>query len=211
MAGILGANKVEVLKLCKRHCALCERYVGMKMEVHHIIQKRNGGSDDIDNLIPLCFDCHAEVGSYNKNHPKGNKYSPEELKYRRDSVYEKVKEGALPIIKQSASDVAALNDYERRIAIEKDFRPMYGYILNDDLRNPMIEYFELADYLIAHYQADSFFCRSELLEILDRLFILLAFETSPGHPVDSSNKKLLDEIFNYRKSFVEEYQRMFFI
>lgn len=211
MAGVLRANRVEVLKMCKRHCALCERSTGTKVEVHHIIPKSKGGSDDIDNLIPLCFDCHADVGSYNDEHPKGSKYTPEELKYRRDSVYKKVQEGALPIIKQSASEVAALNDYERRIAIEKDFRPMYRYILNDDLRNPMIEYFGLADSLIAHYQADSFFCRSELLDILDRLFSLLAFETSPGHPVDSSNQKILDEILNYRKSFVEEYQRIFFI
>lgn len=29
-------------------------------EVHHIIAKRNGGTDDYSNLMPLCHDCHSK-------------------------------------------------------------------------------------------------------------------------------------------------------
>ena len=43
---------------------------------------------DIDNAIPLCFDCHADVGHYNTKHPRGRKYSILELKARRDQIYE---------------------------------------------------------------------------------------------------------------------------
>ena len=32
-----------------------------KLEVHHIIFKRNGGSDEPENLITLCKDCHDEI------------------------------------------------------------------------------------------------------------------------------------------------------
>ena len=31
-------------------------------------------ADDIDNAIPLCFDCHGAVQHYNDEHPRGTKY-----------------------------------------------------------------------------------------------------------------------------------------
>ena len=31
----------------------------------------DGGDNSVDNCIPLCFNCHAEVKSYNPKHPKG--------------------------------------------------------------------------------------------------------------------------------------------
>jgi 5-methylcytosine-specific restriction endonuclease McrA len=31
------------------------------METDHIIPKEDGGSDDIDNAIPVCLECHAEI------------------------------------------------------------------------------------------------------------------------------------------------------
>ena len=43
----------------------------------------------IDNCIPLCFDCHAEVKSYNPKHPKGRQFTPNELKGHRDKCYAK--------------------------------------------------------------------------------------------------------------------------
>lgn len=49
------------------------------MELHHIEQKASGGSDDIENAIPLCFECHAEVNHYDDTHPRGRKFTKEEL------------------------------------------------------------------------------------------------------------------------------------
>lgn len=40
----------------------------------------DGGSDDISNAIAVCFECHAEIHSYNDQHPRGRKFHPEELK-----------------------------------------------------------------------------------------------------------------------------------
>ena len=52
----------------------------------------------IDNAIPLCYECHAKVGHYNIEEPRGNKYSPNELKRRREQVYEEFTRHLVPPI-----------------------------------------------------------------------------------------------------------------
>lgn len=79
----------EVLVRCGRHCCICGKFVGTKIELHHIVQVADGGDDSADNCIPLCLDCHAEVKSYNPKHPKGRRYTEAELKGHRDKCYEK--------------------------------------------------------------------------------------------------------------------------
>lgn len=79
----------EVFVKCGRHCCLCGKYAGQKMELHHIKQAADGGADTVDNCIPLCLDCHAEVASYNPRHPKGRKYTEAELKGHRDRFFKK--------------------------------------------------------------------------------------------------------------------------
>lgn len=85
----------EVFVKCGRHCCLCGKYAGQKMELHHIKQAADGGADTVDNCIPLCLDCHAEVASYNPRHPKGRKYTETELKGHRDRVFKKYWVGSL--------------------------------------------------------------------------------------------------------------------
>ena len=75
---------------CGRHCCLCHRFCGTKLELHHIIPVEAKGDDSYENCIPLCFDCHAEVKAYNPKHPKGRKYTVSELTAHRDRWYEKV-------------------------------------------------------------------------------------------------------------------------
>lgn len=77
----------ELLVKSARHCCLCRKFKGTKIEVHHIIPLANDGSDDPDNGIPLCFDCHADVMSYNAKHPKGRKFRSAELKKHRDQWF----------------------------------------------------------------------------------------------------------------------------
>lgn len=79
----------EVLVRCRRHCCLCDEFVGHKIELHHIKAVADGGDDSIDNCIPLCFNCHAEVKSYDPRHPKGRKFTEAELKGHRDKCYAK--------------------------------------------------------------------------------------------------------------------------
>lgn len=72
-------NASDILAKCHRRCCVCHRFCGIKMELHHIDHKADGGSDDIENAIPLCFECHAEVNHYNNTHPRGRKFTKEEL------------------------------------------------------------------------------------------------------------------------------------
>ena len=88
--GFPSGVQERALIACERHCCICHKFCSFKIELHHIVQKADGGEDSFDNCIPLCFDCHAEVKSYNNRHPKGKKYTESELKIRRDRWYEKV-------------------------------------------------------------------------------------------------------------------------
>lgn len=46
--------------------------------------KAENGSNRIDNAIPVCFECHAEIHSYNDDHPRGKKFSPQELRKHKE-------------------------------------------------------------------------------------------------------------------------------
>lgn len=87
--------KTKMFTRCHRHCCLCLKQCGVNIEAAHIVDEAAGGSNDEDNGIPLCFDCHQEVGSYNDKHPRGNKFRREELRARRDQVYRWVAEGKI--------------------------------------------------------------------------------------------------------------------
>jgi hypothetical protein len=74
----------ELLARCHRRCCICHRFCGVKMETDHILPKAEGGSDDIDNAIAVCLECHAEIHSYNDRHPRGRKFRPEELRHHKE-------------------------------------------------------------------------------------------------------------------------------
>ncbi|HBB86230.1 MAG TPA: hypothetical protein DC047_01280 [Blastocatellia bacterium] len=78
----------ELLKACHRRCCVCHRFCGVKIETDHIVTKADGGPDSIDNAIPVCFECHAEIHSYNDKHPRGRKFRPEELRGHREQWLE---------------------------------------------------------------------------------------------------------------------------
>ena len=79
--------KELALSACGRRCCICYRFCGSNMELHHIQPEADGGSSTLGNCIPLCFNCHADVGHYNDRHPKGTKYRPGELLRHRDAWF----------------------------------------------------------------------------------------------------------------------------
>ena len=82
--------KIKAMIACGRCCSICHKFCGNNMEVHHIKHQSESGSDEFDNAIPLCFDCHAEVGQYDSSHPKGIRFTEKELQAHRDNWYKKV-------------------------------------------------------------------------------------------------------------------------
>jgi hypothetical protein len=89
-------DSIKVLLWCGRHCCLCEKLAGVGIELAHLPGKES--SSDINDAMPLCFDCHAAIGHYNKSHPKGKCYGIKELKARRDQVYDKYTSHLVPPI-----------------------------------------------------------------------------------------------------------------
>ncbi len=85
--GFSPAVAEQALVACGRHCCLCHKFCGTKIELHHIVPRSDGGMDEVDNCIPLCFDCHAEVEHYNVRHPRGRKFTAAELRAHRDQWY----------------------------------------------------------------------------------------------------------------------------
>ncbi len=85
--------KEQVFVASARRCCICKEFLGRNIEIHHIIQASEGGEDTYENAIPLCFDCHANAGHYNLKHPRGSKFSPEELRKHRDLWYKLVESG----------------------------------------------------------------------------------------------------------------------
>jgi hypothetical protein len=132
--------KEDVLFKCKRYCCFCNKYCGRDIEVHHIVPRADGGKDCSDNAIPLCFDCHSEIGSYNPKHPKGNKFKPGELKRIRDIFYGEVAyHTRRPSVISDVDKILLLdfkNDYtdilEYCIRIEFTFQPI-DINLNDKI------------------------------------------------------------------------------
>jgi diadenosine tetraphosphate (Ap4A) HIT family hydrolase len=57
---ISGTLKYEVLKRAQFHCELCGIAADIKaLEVDHIIPRKHGGTDDLENLQALCYSCNA--------------------------------------------------------------------------------------------------------------------------------------------------------
>jgi hypothetical protein len=74
----------ELLTACHRRCCICHRFCGVKIETDHMVPRDEGGQSTIDNAIAVCFECHAEIHSYNDRHPRGRKFRPEELRRHKE-------------------------------------------------------------------------------------------------------------------------------
>jgi hypothetical protein len=90
-----GSQRVvdEVLSKCARHCCICRRFRPLHLQVHHIRERSEGGTDDFENAFPICISCHADVHTQTK---LTRRFTRSELKAHRDAVYQLVAEGKLP-------------------------------------------------------------------------------------------------------------------
>jgi len=96
--------RVELFVACNRRCCVCHRFCDVKMEIDHIVQKKDDGEDILDNAIAVCFDCHAEIHHYNPNHPKGSRFTPPELKMHRDQWLDFCRNNTTALAEKSPSN-----------------------------------------------------------------------------------------------------------
>lgn len=78
-------DRIKMLLWSDRRCCLCKKTCGTNIEIAYI--EENAGND-IDNGFPLCIKCCSEIARHNKKSTNQNKYKSEELKARREQVYE---------------------------------------------------------------------------------------------------------------------------
>lgn len=128
----MGFNQTEVNKLlvsCHRRCCVCHRYCGIKIELHHIKPVEDDGDDSVENAIPLCFECHAEVQLYNNKHPRGRKFRPNELQGHKEQWLKICEEspGAL-LMPQRPYDVGPI----QALIDELDFNNEISNLTADD-------------------------------------------------------------------------------
>src|SRR2546427_7250793 len=107
MAGNLPLGAVtDLLVHCHRRCCICHRFCGVKIETDHMDPD---GGDGIENAIAVCFECHAEIHSYNVQHPRGRKFRPEELKLHKEQWLRICKDNPAALLHPSrAGDVGPL-------------------------------------------------------------------------------------------------------
>jgi len=58
--------RIKVLERDDNRCKTCG-FNGKGLHVHHIEYKRNGGNEDMNNLITMCNQCHMRIHGQNKN------------------------------------------------------------------------------------------------------------------------------------------------
>lgn len=71
-------TKIEVRRRAAFRCCRCQ---SIGVDVHHIVQEKDGGTDDMSNAAPLCQNCHDQFGA--------NPEKRKEITQMRDWWYEK--------------------------------------------------------------------------------------------------------------------------
>ena len=59
---LLSMPRTKILKRDRYICQSCrKRFPSGQLSIHHIIPRAEGGDNDIDNLITLCWRCHDVI------------------------------------------------------------------------------------------------------------------------------------------------------
>ena len=105
--GFPKSIKEEAMVRSARRCCVCREFKGLHLETHHITQEADGGTNTLDNAIVLCLDCHTSAGHYNLRHPRGTRFSPNELRKHREKHWDDVASGR--IAQRRASTLAKIH------------------------------------------------------------------------------------------------------
>jgi len=95
------------------------------METDHIQPSASGGENDIENAIPVCFNCHAEIHSYNDRHPRGRKFTPDELLQHKEQWLDTCEKKPEMLINITTSDAnvgplqAMIDEIEFNLAVAR--------------------------------------------------------------------------------------------
>lgn len=202
--------QADALVACGRCCCICHKFCGTKIELHHIKQRANGGADSFDNCIPLCFDCHSDMGKADPKHPKGKHYSADELKLHRDAWYEKVKGQRLNVEvytadKELFEKICSVFDEEIQVWLsKKDLRGTYPTDAFEPLRKLLYDadnpFFEFLNFELEKLRGSLF----------DALISFLDYLAENTFPVDNKENRIAPRVWllehYYMHSGEEDYE-----
>lgn len=180
--------KVQVLINCARHCCVCHRYKGLKIEIHHVVPTKDGGEDTYNNAIPLCMDCHTDAGHYNPMHPKGTKFSRNELILARDEWYKLVKENKIQFPSNYSDQIhtryfvsQTLDISQKIVSGDLSSVPIPNCLL---VNNEVLHYFKRIEALVRDYSPTVYTYPKSYLNVIEYL------EAHPdARPTDKSDFK----------------------
>ncbi|MBI4581263.1 MAG: HNH endonuclease, partial [Planctomycetes bacterium] len=191
----MGFNQAQVdslLAACHRRCCICHKFCGVKMELHHIEQAADGGSDDLSNAVPLCFECHAEIGLYNDKHPRGRKFHPNELRHHRTQWLDVCKDR--PETLMDAPQMREPGSLERLLhELEFDSR-IAGHLHAHELGCP----FETGQFVAAIASGTLLWLEEKTAALVDEAYIAMrlanaAVASAFAQPLGNGRNTLLNE------------------
>lgn len=62
-------SKDRIIAIHENKCVICGTHNRNKLEIHHVVPKSKGGTNEIGNLIPLCHICHCAVHKIDNLNP----------------------------------------------------------------------------------------------------------------------------------------------
>lgn len=177
--GVSKNIKDKVLVATGRCCAICHKFCGQKIELHHIIHESDGGKNTFDNCIPLCFNCHSDMGKIDKKHLRGTQYTPRELCMHRDNWYEQVANGN-----------NVYNEIDENIFLED--KKLFERINNAFTQN--VKRFLCKEDLSSKFEINTF----------DSIFQLIDYSYDPNNEflntlLETQRSKLFDDISNFKE------------
>lgn len=184
--------KENALVACGRCCCICHKFCGIKIEVHHIREEADGGPNTADNAIPVCFDCHADMRSYDHKHPKGNKYTESELQRHRNNWYEKVK-GNIGVASRETVVETDRQVYQQLVSV-LPWDGSISFIRTNNFAGFSFDLSRLDDFYEFEYHCknpafefidpDLEGHRANLLSLIDSFTTTINIETFPTHNVE---------------------------
>lgn len=136
--GFSKAESEELLVKTGRLCCICKKL--HDVEIHHIKPVKDGGSDDIENAIPLCPNCHDEVHKGYSPGRRTRSYTEKELKKHRNATMESVnniKTGKLILDDIEKTYISYIKEWEKLAELD-DWRNWSSHVLYDEL--PQMHY-----------------------------------------------------------------------
>ncbi|MDQ1353468.1 MAG: hypothetical protein QG657_3774 [Acidobacteriota bacterium] len=103
----------QLLVEARHRCTIC---TDKCFEIHHIIEQANGGTDDIDNLIVLCPNCHQH------RYHRSGEFTPDQLRLYKQRLKDKneVEKRVLQNLEEIRQmlPTVPLEDVENKLKIE---------------------------------------------------------------------------------------------